>query len=35
VFDANGNTVGSYTSLIATNGSWEVETFYPASDFVK
>ena len=35
VFDANGNTVGSYTSLVAKNGSWEVETFYPASDFVK
>lgn len=35
VFDANGNTVGSYTSLVATNGAWEVGTFYPASDFVK
>ena len=34
VFDANGNTVGSYTSLIAKNGKWEVLKFYPASDFI-
>jgi ABC-type branched-subunit amino acid transport system substrate-binding protein len=34
VFDVNGNTVGSYTSLIAKAGKWEVDKFYPASDFV-
>jgi hypothetical protein len=34
VFDANGNTVGSYTSLIAKAGKWEVDKFYPASDFI-
>ena len=35
VFDEHGNTVGSYTSMIAKDGKWEVLKFYPASDFIK
>jgi ABC-type branched-subunit amino acid transport system substrate-binding protein len=34
VFNDQGNTVGSYTSLIANNGNWDNLTFYPASTFV-
>jgi ABC-type branched-subunit amino acid transport system substrate-binding protein len=35
VFDENGNTVGSYTSLVGKAGAWEPEEFYPASFFLE
>jgi ABC-type branched-subunit amino acid transport system substrate-binding protein len=34
-FDEHGNTVGSYTSLMAKNGRWEVVKFYPAETFLE
>jgi len=33
--DENGNTVASYTSLMAKNGKWEVTKFYPAETFLE
>lgn len=33
-FDQWGNVGGSYSSMVAKNGKWEVVKFYPASTFV-
>lgn len=35
VFNADGNTVGSYTELVGKAGKWEPDKFYPASFFVE